>query len=133
MEINVNENPIVIRTLTIGKHKLTKQMLTQVPDDYFVYHLNDKNEKCYGVKKLDSGSYDFKLNGKVLGWINIELLNKYSIKSWAKYTNNQMNDYDGSFYLILCVDENGDLYKSYLDEISNNLIDDTIIIKQLYI
>lgn len=142
MEITINNNPVTIKTITIGKTKLTKQMIEQMPLDYFIYHLDKDNVKCYGTHTVydfsndrEAIANDYILNGDIIGFVNIKTFYNSSINTWASQTNKRIKDYKGNFTLILYVNEKGILTKSYLDEESFLLTEDILSknIEQIYI
>jgi hypothetical protein len=138
MEVKVNDNPVTIKTIIIGKNKLTKQMLQQMPYGHYVYHFNKDNRKCFGVLKKDvqpdNDMVDIEDNyhydGKLLGWVNLIVDNPNEVREWLS-TNEQLKNYKNSITLILFVDSNGILKKSYLDELTYALVDGSI--EQIYI
>jgi hypothetical protein len=138
MEIKVNDNPVTIKTITIGKNKLTKQMLQQMPYGYYVYHFNKDNRKCLGVLRKsvqpDNGMFDIEDNyhfdGKMLGWVNLIVDNPNEVRQFIS-TNEQLKDYKNSLTLILYVDNDGILKKSYLDNYTYALVYENM--EQIYI
>jgi len=132
MEIKFNNMPVCIKTITVDSKKLTKQMVEQIPLDYYVYHKDDDGYGCYGVTKHDDGTlYEYFLNGTIIGFISIKTANKYGINQWARQTNEKVKDYSGEFLDILFIDEEGILKRTYLDDLSQSVIKEKI--EQIYI
>jgi hypothetical protein len=135
MEITFKNRLISVKTLTIDGKKLTKQFIQQIPLEYYVYTEDVEKGILYGVFKVGSNQYaDYYFDGEIIGWINLMIETDKSIYRWAFH--NELNGVgNGRFILILYVNSNGILKRSYLDRNSMEVVNERNgkPIEQIYI
>jgi len=113
---------------------LTKQFLQQIPLSKYNFII-DSPDHTFTTSTITSLSKEklskFKFNGQLIGWVNIHLESEgYIAESLGKYLYS--NSSDSQTYLILFIDNEGDIKRGYMDiNLYSNLFDKTY--PQIYI
>lgn len=131
-DVLISKQPIQIKTITLNGKKITKSLIQQMPIYWCFFHGDNEDNQCYGIYKLNEHEHaDYERYGEILGRVNIEIEPAQVVRRMMSRTNKQMQNYEGSIYLVLCTDENGDIFRSYIDDYC--IATANLKIEQLYI
>lgn len=117
MDIKINNLPVTIKTITIDGKKLTKQLVQQVPLSQLIYRKEGDKFKQVGymLDKYDYSKENLSLSGTIIGWINLHVDKESFINEWMGIRRYTYKNELTNTYLILFVNNDGELRRSYID------------------